>query len=68
MVVRKHSSFGTLTATRVIRSHRLDPRKDLKRSGHELALRHLIAARVACAEDPLSNMPQYRCCIRIVVF
>ena len=68
MVVRKHSSFGTLTANRVIRSHRLDPRKDLKRSGHELALRHSIAARANCVDAPSSDMPQHRCCISIVVF
>jgi hypothetical protein len=68
MAVRKHSSFGTLTANRVSRSHRLDPQTYRKHCRHELAPRHLIAARVACAEDPLSNMPQHRCCIRIVVF
>jgi hypothetical protein len=68
MVIRKHSSFGTLTANRVIRSHRLEPRKYLKRSGNELALCHLIAARARCADDPLTNMNQHRCCISIVVF
>ena len=68
MVVRKHSSFGTLTANRVIRAHRLDPRKYLKRSGHELAPCQLIAARVNCADAPSSDMPQHRCCISIVVF
>jgi len=68
MVVRKHSSFGTLTANRVIRSHRLDPRKYLKRSGHELEPRDSITARTGCTVDPLSNMPQHRCCIGIVTF
>ena len=68
MAVRKHFSFGLLTANLVIRSHKLDPLKYLKRSGHELALRHLIAARANCVDAPSSDMPQHRCCISIVVF